>query len=98
MADLNNLKKLYLEHLEIERGRSLKTIENYDHYLEKFLAFSKTDKPSQITEKMVEEHLDTAGMPDTLRIAWDSASAFNSFHFYDNIYSWLYFVFYCFKL
>src|SRR3989344_3975337 len=56
MADLNNLKKLYLEHLEIERGRSLKTIENYDHYLEKFLAFSKTDKPSQITEELAREY------------------------------------------
>ena len=56
MADLNNLKKLYLEHLEIERGRSLKTIENYDHYLEKFLAFSKTDKPSQITEELARNY------------------------------------------
>ena len=56
MADLNNLKKQYLEHLEIEKGRSLKTIENYDRYLEKFLTFSKITKPSQITETAAREY------------------------------------------
>ena len=56
MADLNNLKKQYLEHLEIEKGRSLKTIENYDHYLSKFLDFSKASAPSQITEKLAREY------------------------------------------
>jgi len=56
MADLNNLKKQYLEHLEIEKGRSLKTIENYGRYLNKFLDFSKASAPSQITEKLAREY------------------------------------------
>ncbi|MCK9352038.1 MAG: site-specific integrase [Candidatus Paceibacterota bacterium] len=38
---LTDLKTEFLEHLEIERGRSLKTIENYDHYLSRFVTFSK---------------------------------------------------------
>lgn len=54
--NLSNLKKQYLEHLEIEKGRSLKTIENYDRYLAKFLAFSKITKPSQITESLARDY------------------------------------------
>lgn len=50
---LSELKRQFLEYLEIERGRSVKTIENYDRYLEKFFAFAKTDDPKQITEDMV---------------------------------------------
>ena len=56
MENLISLKKRYLEHLEIEKGRSLKTIENYDHYLSKFLDFSKASAPSQITEKLAREY------------------------------------------
>jgi Phage integrase, N-terminal SAM-like domain. len=33
------LKKQYLEYLEIEKNRSLKTLENYDRYLTRFLIF-----------------------------------------------------------
>ena len=50
---LTELKREFLEYLEIERGRSVKTIENYDHYLEKFFAFAKTDDPEKLTEEMV---------------------------------------------
>jgi len=56
VENLISLKKRYLEHLEIEKGRSLKTIENYDHYLSKFLDFSKASAPSQITEKLAREY------------------------------------------
>ena len=38
---LEQLKRQYLEHLEIEKGRSLKTIANYDRYLNRFFDFSK---------------------------------------------------------
>ncbi len=51
--NLQELKRQFLEYLEIERGRSVKTIENYDHYLEKFFAFAKTDDPEKLTEEMV---------------------------------------------
>ncbi len=52
---LKELKLQFLEYLEIERGRSVKTIENYDRYLTRFLVYAKTDEPSKITEAMVRE-------------------------------------------
>lgn len=50
---LRELKRQFLEYLEIERGRSVKTIENYDRYLEKFFEFAKIDDPKKVTEEMV---------------------------------------------
>ncbi len=55
MASLKQLKTQFLEYVEIEKGRSLKTVENYDHYLDKFLAFTKNDDPGKITDTMVRE-------------------------------------------
>lgn len=56
MKSLQTLKRQFLEHLEIERGRSLKTIENYDRYLSRFLLFLKKDSPSAITDEAVREY------------------------------------------
>ncbi len=42
-------KNQFLEYLEIERGRSRKTIENYNHYLEVFLKWAAIAEASQIT-------------------------------------------------
>jgi site-specific recombinase XerD len=53
MKDVVELKRQFLEHLEIERGRSVKTIENYDRYLERFFTFAKIKTVSQITEEQV---------------------------------------------
>ena len=36
---LDESKKRFLEYIEIERGRSPKTVENYDHYLSRLFAF-----------------------------------------------------------
>ncbi len=56
MADnLHELKNQFLEYLEIEKGRSVKTIENYDRYLTRFLAHTKLSKPGDITERLVRE-------------------------------------------
>jgi len=55
MADVVELKKQFLEYLEIERGRSVKTVENYDRYLNRFFEFAKVTKPSAITEEQVRE-------------------------------------------
>src|SRR3989344_54752 len=55
MASLKQLKTQFLEYIEIERGRSLKTVENYDHYLSRFLDFLKTDSPENITDEKVRE-------------------------------------------
>ena len=48
---LDTLKKEFLEHLEIEKGRSLKTVENYSRYLDRFLKFAKPKKPEDITDE-----------------------------------------------
>lgn len=45
----------FLEYLEIERGRSVKTIENYDRYLRRFIEFGKLKKPADITEQLVRD-------------------------------------------
>lgn len=54
-TDLKNLKTQFLEYLEIEKGRSIKTVENYDRYLSRYLAFSKITSPSKLTEQSVRE-------------------------------------------
>lgn len=54
-TDLKSLKTQFLEYLEIEKGRSIKTVENYDRYLTRFLAYSKITSPSKLTEQMVRE-------------------------------------------
>jgi len=51
--NINNLHREFLEYLEVEKGRSVKTIENYDRYLKKFLEFSKIKSLSQITDDIV---------------------------------------------
>lgn len=56
MKDLKELKKQFLEYVEIERGRALKTVENYDRYLTRFLNFSKLKKPEEITDEAVRQY------------------------------------------
>ena len=47
------MKREFLEYLEIEKGRSLKTIENYDRYLSRFIEFTQIRKPQNITDEVV---------------------------------------------
>lgn len=54
-TNMDKLKREFLEHLEIEKGRSLKTIENYGHYLDVFLEHTKIKNPSEITDTTVRE-------------------------------------------
>jgi len=54
-SELQKLKTQFLEYLEIERGRGVKTIENYDRYLARYLSFSKIASPTKITEQSVRE-------------------------------------------
>lgn len=51
--DLWDLKREFLEYLEIEKGRSLKTIANYDRYLTRFLEETGVKKPEQIRDATV---------------------------------------------
>src|SRR3989344_2303936 len=55
MSDLKTLKTEFLEHLEIEKGRSVKTMENYDRYLSRFLNQTKITSPAKLDEKSVRE-------------------------------------------
>ena len=53
--DIERLKREFLEHTEIERGRAVKTIENYDHYLSRFFQQMQIKGAGDITEDCVRE-------------------------------------------
>lgn len=53
---LEQLVRQFLEYVEIERGRSLKTVENYGRYMERFLSFSKITTPAAITDDVIREY------------------------------------------
>ncbi len=58
MAEKNEIEKWkreFLEYIEIEKGRAVKTVENYARYLERFFEFSKIKSPKEITEDKVRE-------------------------------------------
>jgi len=53
---LNELKQQFLEYIEVERGRSAKTVENYDHYIERFFEWLATSK--NVSRETIElEHI-----------------------------------------
>jgi site-specific recombinase XerD len=52
---LEQLKTQFLEHIEIEKGRALKTVQNYDHYISRYLQFSKATDPEHITSASIRE-------------------------------------------
>lgn len=56
MADVNKLKQEFLEYLEIERGRSLKTVENYDRYLTRFFKHTGLKDSADINEDLVRQY------------------------------------------
>ena len=57
MSDnVRELKQEFLEYLEIEKGRSLKTLENYGRYIEKFLDFAKISNPEDINDELVRKY------------------------------------------
>src|SRR3989344_3495661 len=59
MASLKQLKTQFLEYLEIEKGAALRTIENYDQYLTRYLEFAEKKSgvkdPADITPDSVRE-------------------------------------------
>ena len=69
--DLKSLKIEFLEYLEIEKGRSVKTVENYDRYLARFFTYARVSSPSQLNERIVREfrlHLNRqAGVAGTMK-------------------------------
>jgi site-specific recombinase XerD len=55
MAQIDQLKREFLEHVEIEKGNSLKTVRNYEYYLTRFFEFGKIDSASDITDDKIRE-------------------------------------------
>ncbi|MES2953289.1 MAG: site-specific tyrosine recombinase/integron integrase [Patescibacteria group bacterium] len=62
---MNETLNRYLEYIEIEKGRAVRTVELYHRYLGAFFAFTKPKKPSDITDERVREfriHLNRKGL------------------------------------
>jgi len=53
---LENLIRQFLEYLEIEKGRSRNTIENYKFYLNRFLNWAQIKEPNQISQDLVRNY------------------------------------------
>lgn len=53
---LNKYIKDFLEYLEVERGRSDLTIQNYAFYLERFADWAEYPAPAKITQNMIKKY------------------------------------------
>lgn len=56
VKELENLKFSFLEYVEIEKGRSLLTVRNYDHYINRFIKFLKDNKYTNIDDRVMREY------------------------------------------
>jgi site-specific recombinase XerD len=53
--DAEDAKRQFLEYIEIERGRAVKTVENYDRYLSRFIKQMNITKVADIQESNIRE-------------------------------------------
>jgi len=53
--NIKTLKQEFLEYVEIEKGRSVRTVQIYDQYLRRFIDWSKIKTAEQITPDMIRE-------------------------------------------
>ena len=63
MASLKQLKTQFLEYTEIEKGRSILTVGNYDRYIGRFIEHTKITNPEDITAEVVREYRDAGAGP-----------------------------------
>ncbi len=54
--EMGDFIREFLEYVEIQKGRSLNTVRNYEHYLKKFLDFSAAETPNDITDRLMREY------------------------------------------
>ena len=54
-SEIERYKREFLEYMEIERGSSLKTVRNYEHYLTRLIDFAKLSSPKDITDDSIRE-------------------------------------------
>jgi site-specific recombinase XerD len=50
-----DMKQQFLEYVEIEKGRSVNTVENYDRYISRFIRFAKLKNAEDISTNTVRE-------------------------------------------
>jgi len=55
-TELQKYIQQFLEYLEVERGRSARTIRNYDFYLTRFANWAKQPVPAKIDQDMVSKY------------------------------------------
>lgn len=53
--NISEMRQQFLEYVEIEKGRSVKTVENYDHYLTRFINYAKIKNAEDISADNVRE-------------------------------------------
>lgn len=56
MPYLSEIMLEYIEHVEVERGRSSKTAENYNHYLERLVDFAGNIPVDKITMELIRKY------------------------------------------
>ena len=56
MKKLDQLITDFLEYLEVERGRSSRTIRNYDFYLRRFSVFANDPMPNHVTREKIHDY------------------------------------------
>ncbi len=56
MQLIQRLKQEFLEYIEIERGRSARTVANYDQYLTRYFEYASVSAPKDITEQSVRKY------------------------------------------
>ncbi|MGC9605348.1 MAG: site-specific tyrosine recombinase/integron integrase [Minisyncoccia bacterium] len=54
--NIKDLKQQFLEYIEVEKGRSLRTIINYDHYLTRFIDRTGVKSAEDITDPVVRDY------------------------------------------
>lgn len=54
-SEIDKLKREFLEYLEIEKGSSLRTIENYEHYISKIFEHGQFKSVKDITDDSIRE-------------------------------------------
>ncbi len=54
-SEIDLLRQEFLEYIEIEKGRSVKTVENYDHYLSRFFSEQNIKGVKDITDRSIRE-------------------------------------------
>lgn len=52
----NTLIQQFVEYLEIEKNRSPKTVENYNHYLRRFAKWANIDDPSRVDLDLIRQY------------------------------------------